>query len=487
METIHLKSADPLSQAMLRSAALNGVELIWERAEKLQPQDGFLRLGLSCPYDCLLGPCRIDPFGQGADKGICGLDRDSMVAATLYRLCHRGLLETLNIVPAAARDLENTCPVKVKDLANQVLGSHGLPPLSGSSLLDTVLRTAQGPMNHEKLLLGALHLSLLNLVLAGSSQRGEHPGFGACSAGYGVINGDSACIGFCGTPSPELVRALHRQTVGAQTETAHLVALGAWIPGDGGYLPLACSSGASELLLSSGAVNLVVAGLDADPALFQLCRRLNIPAVTGTAEASAMEILQTACSRHKQSSRPQLFSDVPPARDFTVHSSGKSPSGLVSRKQSGRVGLICGSDMPHMTMGKISQELSAALNNDGMILGGWGDACWWIMNHEQDPSFVAFDPLTGPLLAVLDLAEAGGFDRLDGICYTGLKRCREFATALGLAFLGCRVSIAVPIPILGSREVCRSLSEKLRVSGGELVHFDHPAETEELTAWFANR
>ena len=87
MEQIHIKTVDPLSQELLRSAASRGIDLVWERCEKLQPQDGFLRVGLSCPYGCMQGPCRIDPFGRGADRGICGLDRDGMTAAFLLRLC----------------------------------------------------------------------------------------------------------------------------------------------------------------------------------------------------------------------------------------------------------------------------------------------------------------------------------------------------------------------------------------------------------------
>ena len=123
MEQIHLKTVDPVSQALLQSAAARGLELNWERYEKLQPQDGFLRAGLSCPFGCLQGPCRIDPFGRGADRGICGLDRDRMVAALLLRLCLNGVLEALSdlpgndkfgvpawpgsLAPRAARALEN--------------------------------------------------------------------------------------------------------------------------------------------------------------------------------------------------------------------------------------------------------------------------------------------------------------------------------------------------------------------------------------------
>ena len=73
METIHLKTVDPISQDLLRAAGQKGIRLNWERFEKLQPQDGFLRLGLSCPYGCLQGPCRIDPCGFAITAGLPGV------------------------------------------------------------------------------------------------------------------------------------------------------------------------------------------------------------------------------------------------------------------------------------------------------------------------------------------------------------------------------------------------------------------------------
>src|SRR4030066_2110250 len=100
MDTIHLKTVDPLSQELLKSAYQRGIKINWDRYEKLQPQDGFLRVGLSCPFGCLQGPCRIDPFGRGPDRGICGLDRDGMVSALLLRLTVQGALEAMKELPS---------------------------------------------------------------------------------------------------------------------------------------------------------------------------------------------------------------------------------------------------------------------------------------------------------------------------------------------------------------------------------------------------
>ncbi|SJZ38114.1 anaerobic carbon-monoxide dehydrogenase catalytic subunit [Selenihalanaerobacter shriftii] len=78
------KSQDPASQEMLQLAADKGMETIWDRYEAMQPQCGFGSTGLCCT-NCLQGPCRIDPFGEGPSEGICGVRDYSVVARNLVR------------------------------------------------------------------------------------------------------------------------------------------------------------------------------------------------------------------------------------------------------------------------------------------------------------------------------------------------------------------------------------------------------------------
>ena len=68
--------------------------------------------------------------------------------------------------------------------------------------------------------------------------------------------------------------------------------------------------------------------------------------------------------------------------------------------------------------------------------------------------------------------------------HSGIKDVKDFSMALGLAYLGCRVSMATPIPVQGSKNVMHSLARMIGDHGGELLHFDHPAEAESLTDWF---
>ena len=58
------RSVDPASVQMLDVVAKAGVSVAWDRYDAMQPQCGFGSLGVCCRH-CNMGPCRIDPFGDG--------------------------------------------------------------------------------------------------------------------------------------------------------------------------------------------------------------------------------------------------------------------------------------------------------------------------------------------------------------------------------------------------------------------------------------
>jgi len=83
------RSSDKASQEMLKYMADAGIENAWERFEQQQPQCGFGRLGICC-RNCSMGPCRIDPFEEGPQTGICGADADTVAARNLLRMIAAG-------------------------------------------------------------------------------------------------------------------------------------------------------------------------------------------------------------------------------------------------------------------------------------------------------------------------------------------------------------------------------------------------------------
>jgi carbon-monoxide dehydrogenase catalytic subunit len=84
-----LKSADKASQQMVRVANERKIETVWDRYEQQQPQCGFGTLGLCCRH-CSMGPCRIDPFGDGPQVGVCGADADTITARGIARMIAAG-------------------------------------------------------------------------------------------------------------------------------------------------------------------------------------------------------------------------------------------------------------------------------------------------------------------------------------------------------------------------------------------------------------
>jgi len=83
------RTVDPAAQEMLRSASARGVATAWDRHDRLQPLCGFGDLGLCCNV-CYMGPCRIDPFGDGAQLGVCGADAHLIVARNVARAVAAG-------------------------------------------------------------------------------------------------------------------------------------------------------------------------------------------------------------------------------------------------------------------------------------------------------------------------------------------------------------------------------------------------------------
>jgi carbon-monoxide dehydrogenase catalytic subunit len=110
------KSTDPAVQEMIAKAESMNVDTVWDRYEAMQPQCGFGDTGLCC-RNCLQGPCRIDPFGDGPDKAICGASADVMVARGLDRAIAAGTAAHSGHARHLAHTLLKMAEGKAKDYA----------------------------------------------------------------------------------------------------------------------------------------------------------------------------------------------------------------------------------------------------------------------------------------------------------------------------------------------------------------------------------
>ena len=83
------RSDDKAAQEMLKNLSEAGIETAWDRFEQQEPQCGFGKLGICC-RNCSMGPCRIDPFEEGPQAGICGATADTIAARNLLRMIAAG-------------------------------------------------------------------------------------------------------------------------------------------------------------------------------------------------------------------------------------------------------------------------------------------------------------------------------------------------------------------------------------------------------------
>ncbi len=104
------RSSDKASQEMIEYMSEAGIENAWDRLEQQEPQCGFGKLGICC-RNCAMGPCRIDPFGEGAERGVCGATADTIAARNLVRMVAGGAAAHSD----HGRDIAHTFKMAVED------------------------------------------------------------------------------------------------------------------------------------------------------------------------------------------------------------------------------------------------------------------------------------------------------------------------------------------------------------------------------------
>ena len=493
MDTIHLKTVDPLSQNLLKSASQRGIKLNWDRYERLQPQDGFLRVGLSCPYGCMQGPCRIDPFGRGPDRGLCGLDRDRMVAALLLRVVLNGTLEAMNEFAGLNRTAEFSLPPlpdRIFSKAAKNLGGQKLSLEEVSRSASYLNRPQESP---EGLVSQTLRLGIMALGLPGKRKISKGPDrILSVKVGYGLLAQKGFLIGICGKPSPGFLEGVRKEASRNFPGGAQFVSLGDWVPSGSGFLPFACTSGEAELVVSSGRIHLLIAGPGTDPSMVELCQSLKVPLISSQDPKKATKIIRQASQKAEVTSGLSFTPSPSLVEETGVIMAPQHLEEYFTKKAAKGLALLGGADHLQQSLGWIPAEVGSALQAEGYGVVSWGDAALWMIKKGlASPKYKLpvriLDDRQGPLLALKALAGSGRLKHLKGICFAGMKSCQDLAIALGLASLGLRVCVAIPLPLWGSEKVRSLLEEKLAIQGGSLTHFDHPAQAQEILDWFIKK
>ncbi len=83
------EGSDQVSLDLLKKMKESGIESAFDRYDSQQPQCGFGKLGLCCRH-CQMGPCNVDPFGYGPQRGVCGADANTIAARHFVRVVAAG-------------------------------------------------------------------------------------------------------------------------------------------------------------------------------------------------------------------------------------------------------------------------------------------------------------------------------------------------------------------------------------------------------------
>jgi len=145
-------------------AATCGAVTVWDRYQEQSPHCGFGTLGLCCK-NCNLGPCRIDPFGEGAQVGTCGADADTISARNLARhmaagsACHsdhgREIAHTLHLLgEGKATSYEIRSPEKLQKIAQEFgIDTNGKSPQELAKLLGKAMLEEFGKTDDKLVLM----------------------------------------------------------------------------------------------------------------------------------------------------------------------------------------------------------------------------------------------------------------------------------------------------------------------------------------------
>ena len=128
----HQRTITQDGQLMLKKAEQDQLETVWDRFEGQLPQCGYCEMGLSCRI-CNMGPCRVDPFGEGPQKGVCGADADIIVARNLGRMVAGGAAahsdhgrDLVEVLGAVSRGEAPGYAVHDEDKLKKVAAEYGI-------------------------------------------------------------------------------------------------------------------------------------------------------------------------------------------------------------------------------------------------------------------------------------------------------------------------------------------------------------------------
>jgi len=211
MADVSKRSVDTAAQKMIACACDAGIDVSWDRLEAQEPQCGFGRLGICCRH-CTMGPCRIDPFGEGAQKGVCGATADTIVARGLLRALLGGAAahsdhgrEIIHALALAAEGTSEAYKIKGPAKLRRLAGEYGIEH-EGRSDQDVAKDLAHFMLGE----FGKQEGILANVARAPEQQRKN----------WAAVNAEPRGV------DREVVTGMHMTHVGVDNDAEHLLMAG---------------------------------------------------------------------------------------------------------------------------------------------------------------------------------------------------------------------------------------------------------------------
>lgn len=125
MARVRRKTVEPSAREYFKCAREQGIELSYNNYEKMLPQDGFAKLGLSCA-DCQMGPCRINPFSRNEESTVCGFDKDDLVYRNMMHILGAAPIYTRDYMASILSAVSDICAVNLNSSVGQTKIGYGV-------------------------------------------------------------------------------------------------------------------------------------------------------------------------------------------------------------------------------------------------------------------------------------------------------------------------------------------------------------------------
>jgi len=490
---------DSAEQNILRMSDA-GIPLSWERYEEQLPLCGFTQNGLNCS-SCLQGPCRINPFGDKPDHGICGANGSQIVLHNLLEKVRRGTLDHLNVwldsMGEETRSEQVLNSQSISNLASRLPESvaghlRELGVLPRNLLLDVI--TARDPFFIDPGMIDDSLKSVLRLGLCSifssmalclnndqDARSRETLTSDRSSVLVNVLVDGAVSRGFLQSLEKAVAQQKDIRIVGTagngfmQTRSAGFI-----------------SPVSPELAVASGIVDFVLqSDLDGYPSLSGICDKMAIPCQTITRDGpwpDAADILTRARNHKKQRSEFSTESDEELAvltDAWPANMGGVVREAVLGKTARGVVLLVGGTNVRQTHFERTAKIIRGLISKEVIVLvaaeaaGGaplfeglkdaagpgikkvmQGRSCPWFSVGSVYESARALDvlcPLAGPQ-GFTDAPVAATFLEIPSFAY--------LASAFGWLAMGITTQIGAPLPIWGDRDLTRWMTDEAEARWG---------------------